>query len=186
MEFVQPIRDRKKIESIKKVLKSLNNRDYLLFVMGINSGLRIGDLLRLNISDVVDENRKIKDRISIREQKTGKSKNFPISNNVKKILNDYTQNMAMNDPLFPSRKGVKAITRQQAYRILNDVARTVGITDKIGTHTLRKTFAYHALKSGYDVIQLQKLFGHSAPSITMHYAGIEQDELDEIYLNLNL
>lgn len=82
MEFVQPIRDRKKIETMKKILKSQNIRDHCLFVLGINSGLRVSDLLKLTIADVLDERGKVKDRITLREKKTGKVKNFPLSDNV--------------------------------------------------------------------------------------------------------
>ena len=83
MEFVQPIRDIKQIETIKKLLKQQSVRDYCLFVLGINSGLRISDLLKLRISDVT-ENGKVKDRIRLREMKTNKFKDFPISENAKK------------------------------------------------------------------------------------------------------
>ena len=78
MEFVQPIRDIKQIETIKKLLKQQSMRDYCLFVLGINSGLRISDLLKLKISDV-SEKGKVKDRIRLREKKTNKFKDFPIS-----------------------------------------------------------------------------------------------------------
>ncbi|RNC29975.1 MAG: hypothetical protein AWM53_00199 [Candidatus Dichloromethanomonas elyunquensis] len=64
MEFVQPIRDKKALETMKKLLRSSNLRDYCLFVLGINSGLRISDLLTLKVSDVLDEKGKIKDRIN--------------------------------------------------------------------------------------------------------------------------
>jgi len=84
MEYVEPIRDRKKIDDIKKILKATNLRNYCLFILGINSDLRICDLLNLKIKDVLDEKRKIKDRITIREQKTGKVKNFPIAIQQKK------------------------------------------------------------------------------------------------------
>ena len=75
MEFVQPIRDVKQIDTIKKLLKQQSLRDYCLFVLGINSGLRISDLLKLRISDISDKG-KIKDRIRLREKKTNKFKDF--------------------------------------------------------------------------------------------------------------
>lgn len=188
LEYVQPIRDRKQIIAIKKILKATNIRDYCLFNVGINSGLRISDLLQLRIIDVIDGKRNIKDRISIRELKTGKSKDFPIGDTSKKAIREYlmTRNYEENEPLFRSRKGKESLKRQQAYRIINEAARAVGIKDKIGTHTLRKTFGYHAYQSGFDLSILQKLFNHSAPSITLAYIGMTQDDLDNVYLNLNL
>ncbi len=188
MEFVQPIRDKKQIDTIKKLLRQNSLRDFCLFTLGINSGLRISDLLQLKVSDILDGNR-IKDRIIIREIKTNKSKDFPVSENTKSALKDYLKSrkiIDVNEPLFISRKNNGFLLRQQAYRIINDVAKSVGIKEKIGTHTLRKTFGYHAYNSGYDITIIQKLFNHSSPSITLRYIGITQDELDDVYLSLDL
>ncbi len=188
MEFVQPIREKKQIDSMKKILRATNLRDHCLFVLGINSGLRISDLLKLDIRDVMDDRGRVRDRISIRETKTGKSKDFPIGDTARKAILEYlaTRSYTFIDPLFLSRKGGHALKRQQAYKIINDAARAVGIKENIGTHTLRKTFGYHAYQSGVSLTVLQKLFNHSAPSVTLSYIGITQDELDEVYLNLNL
>ena len=91
-----------------------------------------------------------------------------------------------NEPLFISRKNKGFLMRQQAYKIINDVAKSVGIKEKIGTHTLRKTFGYHAYNNGYDITLIQKLFNHSSPSVTLRYIGITQDEMDDVYLSLDL
>ncbi|MCL6571302.1 MAG: site-specific integrase [Bacillus sp. (in: Bacteria)] len=190
MEFVQPIRDMEKIKAMKKILKGNNIRDYTLFSIGINSALRIGDLLKLKISDVVNGGGKIKDRITTREQKTGKAKDFPIGATARKAIEEYLKDwkgVNMDDYLFPSRKGEnKPITRQHAWYIINEAAREVGIEEKIGTHTLRKTFGYHAYKAGYDIAIIQKLLNHSSPKETLRYIGITQDQLDDVYISLNL
>lgn len=181
MKYVEPIRSKQQIDAVKNYLKSRNLRDCLLFVLGINSGLRISDLLLLKISDVR------KDRIAIREKKTGKMKDFPISDTCKNTINEYLTSINNESEwLFKSKKGDQPITRIQAYRIMNQAARAVGIKEAIGTHTLRKTFGYWAYKSGADVTRIQKLLNHSAPSVTLAYIGITKDELDNIYLNLNL
>ena len=187
MEFVQPIRSLKQIETIKKLLKQQNLRDYCLFTVGINSGLRISDLLKLVVSDVI-ENNKVKDRIRLREKKTNKFKDFPLSDNTKSAIKEYlkTREYKLNEPLFISRKNKGFLLRQQAYKIINDVAKSIGIKEKIGTHTLRKTFGYHAYNNGYDIAIIQKLFNHSTPAITLRYIGITQDEMDDVYLSLDL
>lgn len=187
MEFVQPIRDLKQIETIKKLLKQQNLRDYCLFVLGINSGLRISDLLKLIVTDVI-ANGKIKDRIRLREKKTNKFKDFPLSDKAKQAIKEYlkTRKYSDNEPLFLSRKNKGFLLRGQAYKIINNVAKSVGIKEKIGTHTLRKTFGYHAYNNGYDITLIQKLFNHSSPSVTLRYIGITQDELDDVYLSLDL
>ena len=190
MELVEPIRDRKMIEKVKKILLAKSERDYCIFVLGINSGLRISDLLPLTAQDVAEmagKQIKIKDRIVLKEQKTGKNKDFPLAGTVKQTLKQYLQGFEnLNGLLFPSRKGAGILTRQQAYVIINQAARSAGITDKIGTHTLRKTFAYHAIKQGASIPALQKLLNHSSPAVTMAYAGITRDDLDDIYLSLDL
>lgn len=105
MEMVEPIRSKKQIDSMKRYLKSGNIRDYLLFVLGINSGLRISDLLSLQVQDV-----KGKERISLREQKTGKAKDFPLSDTCQKAIKEYLQVRNLDvGILFPSRKGQGAI-----------------------------------------------------------------------------
>lgn len=184
MEFVEPIREQKQIKDMIKHLKAYDTslRNYTLFVLGINSGLRISDLLALKVEDV-----KGKDRIFIREEKTGKAKDFPLSNICVKAIKEYlTLNKMTTGYLFPSRKGDKAITRVQAYRILNDAAGHAKIPGQVGTHTLRKTFAYHAYKAGVDITRIQKLLNHSAPSVTLAYIGITKEELDKVYIDLNL
>jgi len=188
MEFVQPVRDKKKIEAMKKILRSSSIRDFCMFTVGINSGLRVSDLLALNISDVVDDRGKIRDRISLREKKTDKLKDFPIANNARKAIKEYLETREKYDPsepLFKSRKGGR-LSRVQAWQVLHDSAQSVGIQESIGTHTMRKTFGYHAYMSGVDITRIQKLLNHSAPSITLAYIGITQDELDNVYLSLDL
>jgi Site-specific recombinase XerD len=182
MECVEPIRSKKQINAIKGYLKNKNLRDYLLFVLGINSGLRISDLLTLKIGDVKEI-----DRITIREKKTGKPKDFPLADTCKKAIQEYLADIEKDSGwLFKSRKGEYPITRIQAYRIINKAARAVGIKDAIGTHTLRKTFGYWAHKNGADITKIQKLLNHSTPEITLAYIGITKDELDNIYIKLNL
>jgi len=184
---VEPIRDKKKIEEMKTYLKSKSLRDYTLFTLGINSGLRISDLLKLNVSDILDENGKVRDRIDVREKKTGKAKTFPFNTNAYNALAEYVASIDNTQiTLFASQKGCSAITRQHAWVILNDAAKHVGIKDKIGTHTLRKSFGFALYEAGVDITRIQGLLNHSSPKETLRYIGITQTENDEIYLNLNL
>jgi integrase len=185
VEYVEPIRDKVKIDSMKRHLKSKNLRDYVLFTLGINSGLRISDLLKLRISDVLSTSGKIKDRLELTEQKTGKVKEFPLSPSAKKSLEEYLPTIKQQW-LFPSRKGGEPLDRRQAWRILSDAAAAIGVTGRIGTHTLRKTFGYWAFKQGVDITRIQKLLNHSSPGTTLAYIGITKDELDAVYINLNL
>lgn len=174
MKFVQPIRNKQKIEEIKSILRNNGTRDLLLFTMGINTGLRISDLLRLKVIDV-----KGKSHVEIKEQKTGKIKRFPLLGNLQSMIEDYIKGKGDNDYLFKSRNGGnKPITRVMAYMIINNAAQKADITDNIGTHTLRKTFGYHHYQTFHDVAILQYLLNHSSPSITLRYIGITQDNVE--------
>ena len=140
MKIVQPIRDKNKIKEMKIELKKKGTRDYLLFVTGINTGLRISDIIKLKVLDVLDDDRTVKSHISIIEEKTKKRKKFKINDTLSREFAEYCKNLKMTDYLFSSRKGKnKHITRIQAYRILNEVALNIGL-EEIGTHTLRKSF----------------------------------------------
>lgn len=182
MNTVEPIRDLEKVEKIKLYLRSRNQRDFIMFLLGINSGLRISDILNLKVSDVKD-----KDAIILKEKKTGKEKRFILNDNLKTELNGFITFKEMDDYIFSGRRaGDKPLDRSQAYRIINDAARAVGITDKIGTHTLRKTFGFHFYQKTKDVALLQYLFNHSSPSVTLRYIGINQDIADRALKDFSL
>lgn len=185
MNYVEPIRSKVKIQEMKEELKKRGTRDYLLFIIGINTGLRISDIIKLKVSDLMTEEKSVKLHIDIIEKKTEKRKRFRINNIVAEEIRIYAKNMKDTDFIFKSRKGNKPITRIQAYRILNEVAKNIGLKE-IGTHTLRKTFGYHFYYENKDIAMLQKLFNHSSASITLRYIGIAQDEIDEAYENFKL
>lgn len=173
MQFVEPIRGKCEIDRVKKILARKSKRDLLLFSLGINSGLRISDILKLKVKDVQNV-----DFIEIKEQKTQKYKRFPVSYAYKRLLNNYTKVKSPDEWLFKSKKGDRPITRVQAYRIISRACEKAGITTKIGTHTLRKTFGYHFYQEKKDIALLQTIFNHSTPTVTLRYIGINQDMID--------
>ena len=181
MKSVEPIREKKQIAKIKLILRKSGMRNLLLFTFGINCGLRISDILNLRVCDVFNV-----DYIEIKEKKTDKYKRFPITEAYKRLILEYTKNLQYTDWLFKSRKGKFAITRIQAYRIINQACRKAGIKDKIGTHTLRKTFGYHFYKKTKDIALLQTIFNHSSPTITLRYIGINQDMIDSNLMAFSL
>ncbi|KPV43976.1 tyrosine-type recombinase/integrase [Alicyclobacillus ferrooxydans] len=190
MEPVRLIREREDIEAIKQVLKHNNLRGYCLFVLGINSGLRISNLLSLTFQDVADECGIVWDRVQLRERKTGKTKDFPLCENAKLAVTEY---LAVHPHLRPSsilfhsqRKGNRPMTSGYIGTILKGAAKEAGVDMHIATHTLRKTFGYQAYKSGVDITRIQRLLNHTTPYNTVSYIGITQEELDNIYLNLEL
>lgn len=181
MNKVEPIRDKSKIEEVKNELLKDNYRNYLLFVLGINTGFRIGDMLKLKVEDVQN-----KTHIILKEQKTGKSKKIFINSVLRNALDKYIKNMADQEYLFQSRNGTnQPLSRSQSYRILSSAAKKVGL-ESIGNHSTRKTFGYFHYKKFKDVALLQHLFNHSAPSVTLDYIGVNQDVMDNSMKNFSL
>lgn len=174
MNTVEPIRNKKTLNKIKEIL-SKNKRDFLIFSVGTNCGLRISDILALNVKDVRDKN-----HIDIIEKKTKKAKKIPVNETLKSLIEDFIKNRNENEPLFLSYLNNR-MERTQCYRIINKACKKAGVDYKIGTHTLRKTFGYHHYKKFKDVAILQKIFNHSAPDITLRYIGIDQDTIDKSY-----
>jgi integrase len=173
---------------MRELLREENPRDEVLFILGINTALRISDLLSLTLSDVTDISGKISEEISMKEQKTGKVRSFPLNRVVRESLADWLPRLEanLNASLFPSQKnGGKAITRWHARRVLAAAGEAVGLKN-IGTHSLRKTFGYHAFMRWKSIELVQKLLGHSSPAITLRYIGITREEMDTVYLDLNL
>lgn len=172
MKEVDPIKDPGKIKEIKNILLKQNYRDYFLFVLGINVGFRISDLLSLKVKDVKNVS-----YIELKEDKTNKNNSRLINQQLKEEIEKYIEGMEDWEYLFQSQKG-GAISRVQAYRVLKKAAQKVGL-EKMGTHTLRKTFGYHHYQRNKDISLLQKMFNHSSPSITKRYIGLDQEEQDE-------
>ena len=175
MQFVEPIRDKEYIKKVKTITKKNGSRDFILFLMGINCGLRISDMLHLKVRDVMNL-----EYVDIKEQKTGKSKKFPITDSFRNELQEFILGRKPEEWLFSSKRGGDTpITRIQAYRIISKACSEAGIKARIGTHTLRKTFAYHFYKEKKDIALLQMILNHSSPSVTLRYIGINQDIIDE-------
>ena len=195
MNFVEPIRDRKKIAQIKNQLRGQHrNRDLLLFTMGINSALRISDLLQLRIGHFLDDQRRCKRRFSIHEQKRNKRHEVVINKSIREALEAYLAaypgvddnlkhfvffNTKMNDFSKPIRRG-------QAWKFIVSICREVGLSGNFGTHSLRKTWGYHARMQGVDLALIMHKLNHESIAYTKRYLGITDDELEAVAQRLNL
>ncbi|WP_442946267.1 tyrosine-type recombinase/integrase [Oceanobacillus sp. MO10714A] len=175
---VQPLRTADEIEEFREAIQVASSKPYvkrnlLLFNIGINTGLRIGDIITLRIEDV-----KGRTSLAISEGKTDKKRIINLAHLMAEI-SDYIE--SIGEPtegwLFPSRKGDNHISTTQAYRILTTAAESIG-RDDIGTHTLRKTFGYHYYRQYNDLVMLSDIFNHSSQAITRRYIGIRADEIN--------
>ena len=171
---VDPIRNREDVKKIKEVAKGRNK---ILLEIGFNTGLRVSDLLKLKAKDIFDYK-----HVNLQEQKTKKNRKVSLNPKVKELVEIYIDNNDLNsdDYLFQSRKGDnEPISKVQAYRIMNKLAKKAGLNEKIGTHTLRKTFGYHHYQQYKDMAQLQYIFNHSSVETTKRYIGLTQENVDK-------
>jgi integrase len=180
---VEPIRDIKNIKTIAKMISG-NPRNHLLFIMGINNGLRAGDLVKLGVKQV--RYLKIGDTLTIKEGKTGKDNILVINKTVFKALQNYLDTVKPDDDafLFASRKGNSHIQSQAVSKMVKRWAEDINLEGNYGAHTLRKTWGYiqrtvHGV--GFEIIC--KRYNHSSPAITMRYLGIQDKEVHNVLMN---
>jgi len=195
MNFVEPIRDPRKIAQIKYLLRGQQRyRDLLLFVTGINSALRISDLLTLRIGLFLDEQGRIKRRFEIHEQKRGKRHKVVINNSIREAFEEYMQAYPgiENNPDHYIFFNTKAndfsihISRGQAWKFINTICKEIRVLGNFGTHSLRKTWGYHARLQGVDLALIMHKLNHSSIATTKRYLGITDEELEEVVQRLNL
>ena len=140
---MEPIRDEKKIKQMFYYLNGKDPKYGLLFKCGLNTGLRISDILPLKVKDIFNENGQFKDYLIINEKKTGKEKKIKLNNALRKILYSYVKKhmLPRDSYLFLSRKTGNHIKRIQAYKVLKEAANVCGV-ENFGTHSMRKTWGY--------------------------------------------
>lgn len=199
MKTTQPVRDIVELKKIKKYYREVkpNKRNFLLIICGLNTALRISDILKLRWKDVYNENLlSFKSHIDVKEQKTGKKTTVFINNNLKEALASFLKDIiakkgklcnVMEQFIFLGQKSTdKPISRIQAFRIISEAAKKCLLSHKVSCHSLRKTFGYHAWKKGVSPALLTSIYNHSSYKITTRYLGIEQDDRDEVFELVNL
>lgn len=196
MKFVEPIRDRKKIEQIKNLLRGAwKIRDLLLFELWINSALRISDLLSLKVSHVYEDNGEAKDSFEIIEEKTGKKHKVAITPKVQKTLLLYKKaypsllNQKNNFLFFHQKRHplwIKAIDRRMAWLLISTWCDSVWLKWNYWWHTLRKTWGYQARQIWTPIELIQHKLNHSSLAITKRYLWITDEELEKVCNTLDL
>ena len=195
MNFVEPIRSTKKIAQIKNQLKGQNRiRDLFLFTVGINTALRVSDLLALQIGDLLDEDGQVKDRFTVKEQKTSKRREVTINDSIREALMLYrsaypqVEASGENFCFFNSRTKdlTRSINRKQAWKFITGICKEVGLRGHYGTHSLRKTWGYQARMHGVDLALIMHQFNHANMKDTLRYLGITDAELHDVVKGLNL
>lgn len=197
----------------KTVFEKKRNR--AIFCTGINTALRVSDLTSLDLIDIFKEDLTFRTTVGATEQKTKKYKEFAINEKLKEELTNYiccyfhilydlhigidkinleklsdqereqVKEIVRTKPLFPSERTSEHISRYQVDRILKSAGEKCGL-ENIGTHTMRKTFGYWFYRRTKDIATLQKMLNHSSQRETMIYIGLEQEEINNAYLNFGL
>lgn len=185
LHTVQPIKRVDQIEEMKQILHRRSVRDYCLFLFGLNTGMRIHDLIHIRVCQVLDKSGEI---LPYLDSALYLDPPIYFNQSLRKTLQEVIvdTDLQMNDFLFKSRKSMNPITRQQAYRIIHNTAEAAGIEEAIGMHTLRKTFGYHAYINGIAISLIQKRLQHQTTTETRNYLGISNKDTSEIKLNINL
>jgi integrase len=201
----EPIKSMDDIFSISRhLIQNGRYRDNMLFIVGINFGLRASDLRMLRFSNLINDNLTFKDSFPVFEQKTRntrkrkKNRYITVNTAVIEAVTIYlenTPNVSLSDYMFRSESNNggnmnEPISVRSIDRLLKTIANELSLSVKMSTHTLRKTFCYHQMLMSHNdnrkLLLLQKMLNHSSPAQTLDYIGITAEEIDEAYRKLNL
>ncbi len=193
MSQTKPIKNVAEMKQFRDyyLYEHFNLRNYMMIVLGLNTALRVSDLLSLRWGNVWDFSKnQFRKHLEVIESKTGKSNRIALNTSVKQALLLYKDSLPAIDGaafLFPSpRDNTKPLSRYQAFRIVKRAAESVGIEGVISCHSMRKTFGYQASKQGVPPALLMNIYNHSSYQITKRYLDIDQDDKDEAFCKINL
>ena len=194
MKVVQPIRDLDKLDKCFEIAREHDRTKRhdevcweLILLVGFNTSLRVSDFRRFKVGDL-----RGKDYAQMQAKKTGKEARILINPSARKEINRLLSGRKPDEYIFQSRihdqatHKNKPISRQRCYQIMRDIADQAGIEERIGCHTLRKTFGYHYYKMTGDVVSLQRILGHSFQRETLVYIGVIQENIDESLMKFNV
>lgn len=166
MNWVSPIKDEETLQRFKEALRKVDDKYYILFEIGVGTGMQLQEILKLKNSDV-----RGKDRIEACIGTKNIKRVFTITDELKKIILDYTEGKDPEAYLIQGHASSSgALSREQAYRVFKNVGKELGL-NSIGAQTMRKTFAWRYYKHTGDIYYLQNLLNHASPSITYRYIG---------------
>ena len=192
MSTSQPLKNKNDIQKLKNYFYMREEyRNYALVTVGLNTALRISDLLHIKWKDVYNEEKQdFYSHIYLNEQKTKKNTIIVLNTSVKEALLLYKKHLEYYNKenyIFNGQKSTdKPISRVQAFRIIKDAVDALGLEEHISCHSLRKTFGYQAWREGTEPALLMTIFNHSSYEITKRYLCIDQDDKDQLFLKMNL
>ena len=166
MNWVAPIKDQETLKNFGETLKQVDYKYYIMFELGVGTGLQLQDILAFKNKDVTGK-KEIEVTIGTRNMKNV----FTVPEELQQIINEYTKG---KDPeaylILGHSSSNKPVSREQAYRVLRSAGHKIGL-NSIGAQTMRRTYAWNYYKETGDIYHLQKLFNHASPSITYRFIG---------------
>jgi integrase/recombinase XerD len=180
--FARPRKEKKlpdilSIEEIVHLLDSVTNLKHkVLLTITYSSGLRVGEVVRLRVSDI-DPGRKT---IHIRQGKGRKDRYTLLSDKAFLLLRKYIQREQPEHWLFPGPQAGRHLTERTAQKVFEKARVSAGITKKCSIHTLRHSFATHLLEGGTDLRYIQELLGHQSSKTTEIYTHVSVKDVRRI------
>lgn len=176
--------------------KQIACRNKMLFLIGVNVGLRASDLMQLRWSYFYKSDMTFKESYMLqpkKQKKTGKFVKIFFNKTVKKAIENYVNDYPvenLDDYLFKSRKGNNPITERGLWKIIVDVAADAEIDKNVGSHSLRKTWARTIYDNAEDksdaLVMLQECLKHSDSLTTLRYIAIMDEEKKDMYESIEL
>lgn len=157
------------------IKKAQADRNWFMVLIALNTAFRAEDLLQLRVADLEDG------YVHIKEAKTGKMQNFRMNRFLHQDVKDYIERHELTryDYFFFGQKNRNfAITRIQANRILKRAGKAIGLKQEISMHSLRKTFGYHYILNGGNLLTLMKMYNHDETSTTEIYICWGKDDAE--------
>lgn len=166
MNWVSPIKDDETLNAFKDKLKEIDDKYYILFEIGVGTGLQLQEILKFTNGDI-----RGKENIEANIGTKNIKRVFKIPEDLRQTIIEYTEG---KDPdaylILGHQSSGAALSREQAYRVFKAVGRSMGL-NSIGAQTMRKTFAWRYYKATNDIYYIQNLLNHASPSITYRYIG---------------
>ena len=191
---VYPFKTKEDLQKMHEYfVKNREWRNDFMFIFGVNVGLRAGDLLKLTWGQIFPESYdRVTDTIVVKEEKTEKWRTFFLNDSCKRAAKEYLKRYITTNRKFPPKDEYTFLSQKEGHlsvraagKILKTTAESVGIKFNVGTHSMRKTFGYWQLKAHQDdamfLCELQEMFNHTSPKITLRYCGLESEKMSQYY-----
>lgn len=158
-----------------------------MFDLALNSGLKMGDLLKLTYGHF--KGKEIGDKVRLREQKTKKWNYFILNEKIYNSWSHYCSYASFkddNDSIFPSNKGGNPLLIESVSNMVKGWCKQAGLEGNYAAPSLRKTFGYFSHKNGVGLHILMKRFNHTSEAVTMRYIGLDDPDVDAVLIDINI